>query len=206
MTTQFDRLLYGYRFVDTNVGDTLQIIAARELGDANRWTDLIAYNGLVPPFITDDPAQVKAGVILTGRQILVPAPEPVVSGTINPELVFESDIKLAATGEVLTENGDFAVVSGRANLVQAIEHRVETERGELIYHPGYGCDVRRVVGMVNGPTASLLAAQYTKVSVQADPRVNRVTKATAEVVGDVIKATVEVETVAGGAVLVSANP
>jgi hypothetical protein len=37
MTTPFDRPLNGYRFVQTQYGDTLPTIAARELGDAGRW-------------------------------------------------------------------------------------------------------------------------------------------------------------------------
>lgn len=205
MTTQFDRPLYGYRFVDTNVGDSLQTIAARELGDANRWTDLIAYNRLVPPFITDDPTQAGPGVVLTGKQILVPAPQPIVS-TTNPDLVFGVDIKLGPSGQIMTDGADFAVVSGRDNLVQALENRVETERGDLIYHPDYGCDVRRIVGVVNGPTASLLAAQYAKSAIEADPRISSVTKSSAQVIGDEINVTAVAETVAGRQVLVSAAP
>lgn len=206
MTTQFDRLLYGFRFVETRMGDSLQVIAARELGDASRWVDLINYNKLIPPFITDDPAAVKPGVLLSGTQILVPAPAPVVSTTIDPEKVFESDAQLSPTGTLMTDGSDFMVVAGSANLKQAIKNRIETERGDLIYHPQYGCDVRRLVGVVNGPTASLLGAEAVKTAVQQDPRINRVTQAVAEVVGDVINVSVEAETVSGRTVDAAASP
>ena len=87
MTTIFDNALTGYRFADTRRGDTLQLISYRELGDASLWTQLIAYNKLVYPFITDDPTQVQPGVLLTGSQILVPAPVPVISSTTDPAKV-----------------------------------------------------------------------------------------------------------------------
>lgn len=206
MTTQFDRELYGFRFANTERGDTLQVLAARELGDASRWPELISYNKLVPPFITDDPELAGPGVVLTGRQILVPAPSPVVTTTTDPDAVFEKDIRLSSDGQILVEGGDFAVVSGAANLVQSVKNRVQTERGELIYHPEYGSNVRRMIGVVNGPTAGLLASQYAKSAVQSDPRINRVTNASASVDGDVVSVTVEAEAIAGRIIEITVAP
>ena len=206
MTTQFDRELYGFRFANTERGDTLQVLAARELGDASRWPELISYNKLVPPFITDDPELAGPGVVLTGRQILVPAPSPVVTTTTDPDAVFEKDIRLSSDGQILVEGGDFAVVSGAANLVQSVKNRVHTERGELIYHPEYGSNVRRMIGVVNGPTAGLLASQYAKYAVQSDPRINRVTNASASVDGDVVSVTVEAEAIAGRIIEITVVP
>src|SRR3546814_6405451 len=158
MTTPFSRPIYGFRFVEVRLGDTLQAIAARELGDAGRWYDLIAYNQLVPPFITDDPVLVRDGVRTAGDLILVPAPSLPESGSADPENVFQRDIDL--TGGVLSvENGDFAVVSGRANLRQAIKHRVETERGELIFQLGRASWRERVCQYVS---SSVVAVQLKK--------------------------------------------
>lgn len=203
--SQFDRPLFGFRFVDTSVGDTLQVIAARELGDAARWVDLISYNRLVPPFITDDAAEAGPGVILTGSQILVPAPAPVVSSTVDPEKVFGSDVLLGPRGTLMTDGIDFVTVVGRENLGQALSNRIETDRGELIFHPLYGCDTRRLVGVANGPTASLLGAQAAKSATLQDPRISSVTSAVAEVNGDVINVAVKAETVVGTAVQASAT-
>lgn len=206
MTTEFDRDLYGYRFAETVRGDTLQAIAARELGDAARWTDLVSYNNLVPPFITDEPSEAGPGVVLTGEQILVPAPAPAVNSTTDPDKVFEIDIQVSADGELLASGGDFSTVGGPNNLVQAIKHRIETERGELIFHQDYGSDIRRLIGAVNGPTASTLAAQYAKAAVQSDPRINSVTSATASVSGDVVSVTIEAEAISGRVIDVTASP
>lgn len=206
MTTQFDRELVGFRFAETQRGDSLQLIAARELGDASRWVELISYNNLVPPFITDDPGLADPGVLLTGRQLLVPAPSPVATATIDPDKVFEIDVKLTANGSIETAGGDLSTVSGVPNLVQALRNRISTETGELIYHPDYGTKIRRVMGVVNGPTAALLAAQYGREGVLGDPRIQKINKADAEVSADVVRVTIEAETISGRRVEVTATP
>lgn len=204
--SQFDRPLIGFRFATTEVGDTLQEIAARELGDAARWTELIAYNALVPPFITDDASQAGPGVLLTGAQIRLPAPTALVSTHVQAERVFGSDVRLDRGALGVNDAGDFDVVSGRENLVQALSNRVITERGELVFHGRYGCETRRLVGVTNGPTKSILAAQSARAAVRQDPRVASVTKATSEINGDVISVAVVAETVIGLEVEISANP
>lgn len=213
MTTIFDKPLNGYRFVDTQFGDTLRKIAARELGDAAQWGNLIAFNNLVPPYLTDDPTQVAPGVLLTGSQILVPAGAPVISTATDPTLVFEIDLRLApaagtgATGGLLQfENGDFAVIAGRENFRQVLKNRVETERGELEFHQEYGSLCRRLIGTDNGPNTALLAAQYAKASLLADPRVSDVDQAIATITGDQLSLALEVIPVVGRPIQLTATP
>lgn len=195
--TTYQKPLSGFRFVEILYGDTLQSIAARELGSAAQWAQLIAMNGLVPPYITDDPSMVTAGVLLSGGALKVPAPQPVVTSTTDPDLVFERDILIDASGALQTSNGDFAVASGKKNLHQALTNRVNTDRGELMFHPEYGSRVRSLIGAVNGPTATLLAAQYAKSAVAADSRVKQVNSATATAVGDAIEVSVEAQPIVG---------
>lgn len=196
MTRSYRRPLYGYRFVETRHGDTLQAIAARELGDASRWLEIVAHNDLVPPFITDDPAQARKGVVLTGSMIRLPAPTPMVSAALDPDRVFGRDVRLQ-NGVLDAEKGDFAVIAGRENLRQALRHRVETDRGELLFHREYGSRVRELMGAVSGPTALMLAAEYAKSAVVADPRIDEVTRAAAEIGGDVVRVSIEARPVAG---------
>lgn len=205
MTTVFDKPLNGYRFVDTRFGDTLQKIAARELNDAARWGDLIAFNNLVPPYLTDDPDEVGPGVLLTGSQILIPAGAPVISSTTDPALVFDIDIQLLK-GLLQTTDGDLAVVSGRDNFKQGIKNRIDSQRGDLIFHMEYGSLCRSVIGAVNGPTSGLLVAEYAKASVLADDRVSDVDDAVATITGDRIELTLEVIPVVGRPVQLSAAP
>jgi phage baseplate assembly protein W len=208
MSTQqaYQKPLYGFRFVEIQQGDSLQVIAARELGDAALWYQLIALNGLVPPYITDDPTEASAGVLLSGGSLKVPAPQPVATTTTDPTEVFLSDIQLDPYGGLsVDDNGDFAVASGVDNLNQALSNRVSTDRGELIYHTDYGSRVRRLQGTVNGPTAGLLAAQYAKSAVQADPRVKQVNQAVADISGDAINVSVEVQPISGRVISVTAT-
>lgn len=205
MTTQFDKPLSGFTFVATQRGDTLQKIAARVFGDAAQWYQLIAYNNLVPPYITDDPTVAGPGVLLTGQQILVPAPFAVAPSP-DPTLVFGSDIGLQNGSLGIDPSGDFATVSGRANLTQGLQNVVETEAGELIYHTAYGSKVRTLMGKVSNQSSTLLAAQYAKGAVLSDSRVASVNTATATVNGDVTAVSVEVVPIVGQPITVTATP
>lgn len=194
--TPFERTVYGFRFVETRRGDTLQVLAARELGDAGRWPEIIAYNELVPPWLTDDPARAGPGVMLTGSVLRVPAPAQVATAEADPDAVFEVDLLLSG-GRLVADGGDIAVVAGRDNLRQAIGHRLDTEAGELLFHQDYGSRVRQLVGATNGPTAALLAARYARGAVAGDPRIQRITEATAAADGDSINVTLVAEPIVG---------
>ena len=191
-----DRPITGYRFVEVRSGDTLQRIAARELGDGARWPELVSFNALVPPFITDDPASIAEGVARPGQFLRVPAAAVIASAEADPDEVFERDVELRGR-RLLGVDGDFAVVAGAANLKQALRHRVETEEGELSFHPTYGSGLMRVRGSVNGPTAGLLCAQLARAAVESDPRVSAVGRAEAVITGDAISVEVEVFPITG---------
>jgi phage baseplate assembly protein W len=201
MTTVFDKTLGGFAFSDTYYGDTLQKIAARLLGDAGLWYQLISPNGLVPPYITDDPTQAGAGVLLSGQPILVPSPS-VTATTVDPQEVFGTDIQLQSGLLQADSNGDFAFVTGRANLSQALSNRISTERGELIYHTGYGSLLRSIIGTGNGPATELLAASTAKTAVLADPRISSINQAVATSSGDSVSVSVEAVPIMGQALQV----
>lgn len=193
------RAISGFRFAETNHGDTLQAIALRELGDASRWPELVSFNGLVPPFLTDDPAAVRPGVLRAGGLIRVPAATAVSAVTQDADAVFQADLSLDA-GALTTASGDFGVVAGLPNLRQALGNALATERGELAFHPRYGSLLRRIIGTVNGPTAGLLAASYARATISADARIARVTSSSAIVSGDTVSVEVTAEPVVGQAI------
>ena len=94
-------------------------------------------------------------------------------------------------------NGDLAVVSGLANLHQALTLHVDVDKKELGFHPDFGCYVRSVMGAMNGPIAGQLAAFYVKSALIEDIRVNYVSSCTATVVGDVINVVATVIPISG---------
>jgi phage baseplate assembly protein W len=196
MPSIFDTPLTGYRFVQTQYGDTLQTFAARVMGDATNWSVLVGMNGLMPPYLTDDPDSAGAGVVLNGTYIMVPAPSA--STSTDPDDVFKTDVLLDDDGFLsVTENGDLATVSGVANLKQALENALDTDQGELIFHNSYGYLGRRLIGQKNGPTAGMLAARYAKQTINADSRISSVDSSTATVSGVSINTIVEATAIDG---------
>ena len=204
MTNEVTRKLTGYRWVETQWGDTLQRIALREFGEASRWAELAHLNNLVPPYITDDPLLAGDKVLLSGKVIMIPAATPSASQETDPEKVYGRDIFLL-NGKLVAENGDFALVSGVKNLSQALKHRILTAPGELVFHGDYGCDVHRIIGKVNNSTAVLLAAQYVRSGLEKETRIARVSQSTAESSGDVIRVNAEVVPISGDPVAISAD-
>lgn len=198
-----NRILTGFRPVEIRQGDTLQSIAARELDDASKWALIAAINGLKPPYLTASAAEAGEAVKLYGQMLLVPAAVQQATSNTTPEVVFGIDLDLGS-GELSAEDGDFALISGRANLKQALLNRVSTVWGELLFHLDYGCGARTLLGTVNGPTAGLLAAEYVKAAVLADPRISSIESAEAEVLGDQINTSVEAVPISGRPVDLSA--
>jgi phage baseplate assembly protein W len=200
---EFEREMPSYRLAETHAGDTLQRVAAREMGDANRWPELVWINNLTSPYLTDTPAEASDTVLLTGSMIRIPAPTGVNTDATERAQVYERDCKMVKRRLTDDGNGDFAVVSGTDNLTQQLKHRIVTPRGQLVRHADYGCLVWLLQGKVAGPTASLLGAQYVKAALQADYRVSSVISSTAEVDGDVTRITATAEAIAGGKVDIS---
>jgi phage baseplate assembly protein W len=196
VSTEFDKPLSGFRFVELQWGESLQQLALRELGDASRWVDIANLNKLLPPYVTDDPVLASDRVALYGATIKVPAATVQADAALDPALVFERDVRLK-NGRLSAVGGDFELVEGRGNLHQAINHRLVTDPGDMLYHPEYGCLVRRLIGAANGPTAGLLAAEYVKAALRSDPRVKEVTRIEATMTGDQISVDAEIRPIHG---------
>jgi phage baseplate assembly protein W len=199
--SQFDRVLPGFRFVETFHGDTLQRIAAREMNDASQWSTLAHLNELVPPYFIEPDQPATAGLLRYGDMLMVPAASASIGGVTDPDLVFEKDCALTA-GLLTSENGDFVVVGGRANLRQALQHRIRTDQGELIFHPEYRCLVHRLIGAMNGPTAGLLAGEYVKAALLRDSRIQEVTQVDVQITGDTISVLAEAVPITGRTITV----
>ncbi|EIW6162702.1 hypothetical protein MF451_003699 [Salmonella enterica subsp. enterica serovar Saintpaul] len=200
---EFDKPMPDYRLVKTHYGDTLQDVAARELGDENRWVELVWLNDLIWPYLTDDESEVTARTLLTGSLIRVPAPAGMVEITRSasqPGQIYERDIMMTNRRLTLNAEGDIAVVAGVKNLTQQLRHRINTPTGQLRRHPGYGCRIHELRGKINGPLAVHLAEKYLKASIDSEYRIDHTQSVTASMVGDVIHAEAVGVAIAGDSV------
>jgi phage baseplate assembly protein W len=201
--TDWVRIYPGFRLVETRRGDSLRAVAARELGDAGRWWELVAVNALVPPYLTDDPGQAVAGVLLTGSRLSVPSSADFVPANIDPETVFGSDLRLNR-GELTAASGDLDLVAGSPNLTQAIRHVLATDIGELVAHPQYGCGARLLIGRKGSPATMMLADGLVQRAVNADARIDSVTSSTTVIAGDVLRVELTARAINGVSVHVPA--
>lgn len=205
--SEFEKELTSFRLARTHHGDSLQALCARELGDANRWPELVWLNDLTPPYLTDDPALASDRVLLSGSFIRVPSAAKAVVEEAEYAQIFARDCGLYGKRLAANEAGDFALTSGVDNLTQQLRHAINTPRGQQTRHPDYGCLVWTLFGTVNGPTATRLGAEYVKSTLGADYRVSRVISAVAESNGDAVNITAQAEAIDGGIIdLINENP
>lgn len=137
--SEFLRVMPSFRLVEVRYDDDLQAIAARELGDANRWPELVWLNSLRHPYITTLEAAAGDGVLLVGSLIKVPAPAGLLTDASSDGQVYERDCAMAGGLLSADADGDIAVVSGADNLRQQLTHRISTPTGQARRHPEYGC-------------------------------------------------------------------
>lgn len=196
----FDQELPAFRLIETYKGDTLQTIAARVLGDANQWVDLVWLNKLVHPYITDDASIAGANVLLSGTLIKVPAATGYQFGQEEPGQAYERDCKMQDKRLQVDAGGDILVVAGVDNLRQQLKNRVDTPRGQLVRHPTYGCLIYRLRGRRNNPSINKMAAEYLRSTLQDDYRVESVENVLAEISGDKISVRARAVAIEGGAI------
>ncbi|EJG5414279.1 hypothetical protein NAD41_000880 [Salmonella enterica] len=197
---EFEAQLPQYRLAQTQYGDTLQTVAMRELGDENRWIELVWLNDLLYPYLTDDEAEASPRCLLTGTLIRVPSTQgydDLTRSQDEPGQIYERDILMKNRRLMLDNSGDIAVVAGYKNLTQQLRHRINTPMGQLRRHPGYGCRIHELKGKVQGPLLVHLSAQYLKTAIKAEYRIARVLTTEATAQGDAVIATAVGEAIAG---------
>lgn len=157
--------------VSVRFGDSLQRLAARELQDAARWRELVAINGLVPPYLlpTAEASERRANVLLWGDPVLVPAVAINDSAAVGDN-AFGQDVRVGLSGRLTAADGDLALIAGAANLAQALRHRVLVPLGSYLPHADYGCEIHALLGLGNGPVVALVGAAMVRRAVVLDPR------------------------------------
>jgi hypothetical protein len=170
--------------------DTIQTVAARTLGDAERASELIALNGLRPPYIstTGLPGTLRPGdiILIPSRQnasVTLGATGPTVLGARPTDAIetrtLGTDLRLdpinGVVGEPLYDlvlagsTTDIVAVSGVDNLKQGLRSRILTELGDNTLFPAVGME--RVVGL-SATDFQLSMEELSIVSaIEADERI-----------------------------------
>jgi phage baseplate assembly protein W len=88
------------------------------------------------------------------------------------------DLRTALREGVAPRSTDVGVVSGKANLVQSLIMRLQTEQEELagLGHPGYGSRHHRLIGEPNVESNRNLIKLYVLECVKQEPRLESVLK------------------------------
>lgn len=173
------------RAVSVLADDTIQTIAARELGDVDLFKDLAVLNNLKPPYISDSPTPM-AGVLVAGDKILIPQSNPIVpsgvltnkqynvtAGMTETEKAYGVDIRIDGDGEfVISNTKDLDLVAGTKNLGQAIAVRIYTEKGSLKRHQGIGTSLK--IGGKAGTQAARIIRDEVVASLSSDSRIESI--------------------------------
>jgi len=143
---------FNAKRIDGN--DTVQTIAARELGNPDRFKEIVVLNNLKPPYI--DPAG-GANVLKPGDKIKLPSQGPVnrPSGTkeniqynitkflSQSERNLGVDLRLTGTNDLAVSNtGDLDMLAGIENMSQAILLKLGLENGSLKRHSEIGAGLK----------------------------------------------------------------
>lgn len=137
-------------------GMTLERLALQELGDSNRWGEIVEVNNLKAPYVWDgDRSLQPESTVKPGDRILIPIParngfSQVPAGKLNKltqgmselERSLGCDLKIDSTFDlVLTNSGDFELTAGADNMGQAVLIKLAYEPGEVMLYPQLGAGV-----------------------------------------------------------------
>lgn len=168
-------------------GDTLQKLAAKHLGSAEKWQEIAAINNIEWPFLSEDGAE---GTIKHGEKILIPSTsaasgagavgdfgdDTIAGQDTVAERLYGRDLKLVEEDGKLSvvfgSGNDYDTVAGEDNLLQAILLKTKIARGTLLKDPSYG--MRKLKGKRASQADTLLLQHELLSTAQSDPRVEKV--------------------------------
>jgi hypothetical protein len=133
--------------------DTIHTIATRELGNPDRFRDLVLLNNLKPPYID---AAGGPGVLKPGQKILIPQNKSnseggvvknkeynITTGMSSGEKALGVDIRVTDEGDLAISNiKDLDLVGGMDNMSQAVALKLYYEKGSLKRHPEVGTNLQ----------------------------------------------------------------
>lgn len=142
-------------------------------------------------FLYPNPFTITTKVIKVGDTLILPDPntfQQVEDESAEFARLLGADIELNEQTHKLhwdSKKHDFKIVSGVANMHQAIKLRLSTIPGELLYHPAYGNELLNFVGRRNTAVFQALAAGIIHTCLNQDIRIYSVERIKVITTGDV---------------------
>lgn len=188
-------------------GDTIQSLAAKHLGNARDWIDLVIANRLVAPYVTNG---VKIpNTVTVGDKIIVPITQsskpPNVFTTGDSEAGESQAESFLGTDYELTKDGDrwgweidvahgsvdAKMVSGIDCLGQGLASRLRTTKNENILYPDVG--IPRITGKTLVGDDTIETRFWVRNQLLSDPRIEKITNFSFEIINDalIMKVTVQ---------------
>lgn len=153
-------------------GQDLRQIAATVLGDASRWQDVAAQNGLVYPFV----AWPAGGGAAASSSGLIPGTVASQGATLSVAHGGTQAPVLDPAGFDLHPLSANQLSAGLQNIVGALSRRLNTPMGYLPHHPRYGSALGRYLGSPLTVDSALAIRGEVARILRQDPRVTGVSK------------------------------
>lgn len=187
--------------VGISAGDSVQSMAAKHLGSASSWVDLVKVNGLVYPYFDFSgpggrPGADYAGMAVLGATDSLKLPLPASSG------ITALPLDPIGTDYADVPANDGALLGGIENLRAALIRRLLTPKGRIPQHPEYGSFLDAWIGSSQDMGAVVGARREVIQTLKADPRVSSIESIEVSIEGATIKVDSVVKTALG---LVSVN-
>lgn len=160
----------GVNLYTVKGGDTLQSIAQDQMGDDTQWIYIASINDIGS---NDD--------LVVGEQIYIPISIDQIASNKDTFIITEdtfrdpygADIKIDSSGNIiLRESNDVAIITGLANVQQAVDLMLSTLKGSMIKQTAYGLLIQP------GLAGTEQAISYIRMGIEAaliqDPRIEQV--------------------------------
>lgn len=161
--------------------ESLEHIARRELGDADKASLIMEFNDLTPSDIFSDD--------WNGRSLNIPYVEQVDKERLESNFVLDSQIGVQVFGRDLgndleVENGDLILKNHVDNLFQSLDNVIQTSVGAMPETPEYGSNILQIENGAVPQIAGEMVSVEVQRALMTNPRVAAIENVTVKRDGD----------------------
>lgn len=173
-------------------GESLERLARRELGDADKALLIMEFNDLSPSDIFAED--------WNGRSLNIPYTETVDTERLQNNFVLDSQRGIKVLGRDLTndleaDNGDLVLTQYTANLFQSLDNVIQTPTGAIPEEPEYGSNILQLENGAVPQIAGEMISIEVQRAIMTNPRISAVSGVTARRDQDTIRVKYQVTAV-----------